>query len=746
MRNNKIKKISVGDSGHSSHRFDCTHDINSTLSFGDVEPLEIKLLTPNSKVVLGDAKLTRLAPMPAPCFGRIKQKTWHMAVPLNEIFPNMENLLSQIPVARTSGVGIPVAVPRIKTSMLTSLMFVGSASSAWIPVDAGGNPVTLNAATRFVHSETDGDTHVAPFSWLSALRTVLTGVYGQNTGNIPAFDFTGYRMKLNTLLGIETQIRVPSSVGVNGCADSYEGGQKVSVVSLKGADYVLDWEITGTNTVFDGKTILIAFKLSDFGKRLRKIFVQAGYPLDMYSQTEISLLPLFAYYRGYYELFGINLYTNFEQSSLFKLIQYCTQNFFYDFSDSSSSSQFVDTTSDFWNFIRDLGNCWVTDTTDYINAHTSTPDVVPNVAVNRPLAFAKGFVDVSSSSPLANSYANDTRQVIIDAVSHGQLDSEVVKLMYKWTNRYTVEGQNLGEILRSLGFGDFVDECKVAFVGYSEMDIEVMDISAQADTFDGENGSLLGEWAGKAVKYDKSKKFTFEADNFTYLISYTAIVPISGYSQSADHTVYATEQMDFYNPEFDGLGKELTRFAEIVGYPRLFAPSSMAGGSVDRSFGYIPRHTGWKVSRNVLNGDFSLGSRKDTYAPYFLDKFIPVGEFDVDPVAVPPEGYYSEYKNNGIANFANVPTAGVAWKYNSRYRWLGYFDRIFANVGESPDWNEDSLSSGNALTTDYCTFNVDNFVMHCIYFMDYHACMKPIEMSFETFDDDKTPNGSVTKA
>ena len=67
-------------------------------------------------------------------------------------------------------------------------------------------------------------------------------------------------------------------------------------VTLDGADYVLDIERTAIKS--------LAFRLSDYGKRIHDILVGLGYQIDFQSKTKVSMMPLFACWKFYFDNYG----------------------------------------------------------------------------------------------------------------------------------------------------------------------------------------------------------------------------------------------------------------------------------------------------------------------------------------------------------------------------------------------------------------------------------------------------------
>jgi hypothetical protein len=300
------------------------------------------------------------------------------------------------------------------------------------------------------------------------------------------------------------------------------------------------------------------------------------------------------------------------------------------------------------------------------------------------------------------------------------------------------------------GYKCYVDSCKSNFIGKTDYFINVSDVVSMSDTYDGEkrSGSILGEYGGKGIGYNQSNSFVFETDKFGYWIGMFAIVPISGYNQGLDPTLVDTEKFDFYNPQFDGLGYQASS-KSVVAVPSTFALAA-GDSTAPQTFGFVPRYSEWKVSKNVSNGDFSLKSTRNTYMPYCLDKELPVGERVIfkrnDTGTGINDRLYVYLKQ--IFKADDLPSAGDVWRCVGRYPWIGTFDRIFANF-DSDQLNQrlvNFIASGFIDNYAPIYHTLDNFMIHQINHITSYAPMKPIEESFGTEDENGSFDSSVEKA
>lgn len=352
--------------------------------------------------------------------------------------------------------------------------------------------------------------------------------------------------------------------------------------------------------------------------------------------------------------------------------------------------------------------------------------------------------DVSPLQPGNLSQPNG--QVYINSEYHGQLDSELLKKLYKWTNRNTVAGQKIEDLLRAQGLGPFVDSLKSHFIGYADHMIPVSDVTSQADTFDSSTntGALLGEQNGKAVEYFESDSWTYETKEAGYWFTMMTVVPVSGYCEQQDPTSTAVSKWTMYNPEFDGLGYEFSKKSTVHGSMHWQDFDVSGSGSLDNSFGLIPRYSGWKITNNLLNGDFALRSRQNAMLPYTLDKFIDVGERYVD--AGTHSGTTTRFITQKTFTCNDLPIAGTSWRYLTKYPFIGLYTRIFANVGTS------KVTAQNwfvyAANWTFFSNQVDHFIIQGIFDGKYYAPVLPMADSFETKDEgnEGKANGAMTKA
>ena len=102
-----IGKIKVGKKDKRAF-FDMSNTVDSTLSYGFVEPTMCLDLIPNTKLDVNAFPGVRLAPLPQPTTGKVKVKTYYSFVHTEDVFEAFENLQSGSSVSSSRGSYTPV--------------------------------------------------------------------------------------------------------------------------------------------------------------------------------------------------------------------------------------------------------------------------------------------------------------------------------------------------------------------------------------------------------------------------------------------------------------------------------------------------------------------------------------------------------------------------------------------------------------------------------------------------------------
>ena len=191
---------------------------------------------------------------------------------------------------------------------------------------------------------------------------------------------------------------------------------------------------------------------------------------------------------------------------------------------------------------------------------------------------------------------------------------------------------------------------------------------------------------------------------------FSCIVPQVRDFVGSDPTLYAVDLDTIPVPDFDALGMELTPRGAVVGDNFICSYNEFTNSS----FGFVPRYSGFKVKKDVVNGDMYCGYYKRDLQPYYLNR-------------IPYNNYMDE--NHKIKSHMS-PAASTSWQVLNGNTSVGNFNRLFYDEGKP--------------FTDYD--NPDNFIVQTVFDFKVRNFLKPISESYETFDDTNDNNTTNVSA
>lgn len=791
MSTQNVGNVRVYAANTKKNKHDFNHRVDTTCGLGDVFPVvNLELAAgecPNTKI----EALAWLAPLVNPVYGQLKYHNWHYFVKATDLSRNFAQLLSQKRVQRTTKF-VPTQTPWCTHGQLSALALCDShctvyygacPSSEWSKVK-DNMQLSLD---RVNENLAPGDT-MPP--WLQILLD--EGIIEPREEERVFDGFNGYSLNLVKLIphfvaGSEEGKRF--SIPLNNSFLSHFGrtvkttlsgdvdyfnffGIDQSPVSLKTADYVIEFSYNDNGYIW---YMALAFRFSDFGKRIKRLIESSGYRMDISSKTPRTLFPLFALYKAYYNVFGLLEYQNWEDTPAAKLLYY------YDDSNityyGADMMNFGTGTHDnviaptFPLFLKDLSFMFSTDSVNFTSAHTRQFAVADNMpsslftqyeeidGESGGLHISNGFQDRDSDgNPLPagdttlSSYPNN--HAFINAIKHGQLDANILKKLYLITNRDTIIGQRIEEALRMQGLGDWVDSQKVSFIGHSVIDVDFSTVTSLCDTYSEATGEglQLGDRSGKGSAYGKTKTFKYKADEFGYYIVLGCMVPEAPYCQQNDERTSHIAKMDFYHREFDGVGCQASRKGDICGELMWVKNDDRNDPPLDKNFGFLPTYSSQKIMQSKICGDFSLRSRRDVYLSRNIMKFIDLNSHTITKIS--DNGTTETFRAVCTGLAKDLPVAGTVWRYTCRYPWLGHLYRIFSAVGDYFDKFTREYYEGENPMVDFRKFyefmrvTFDNFSVQHEITMKVQSPKLQLGDSYETTDDgnDGKTNANLSHA
>lgn len=706
-----IGKVSLGVSSKKYSK-NMSFDNNTTFSFGAIQPLFCQLLMAKASINIDARQLVRLAPLPVPTFARMKLVNKYCFVPISDVYPAFENLMSGIPYT-PDAIGneislssyVPQTLPFISNRVLLALVIgCGCDVSFWMKQSGSDDSANNYGSIPLVSSAPKFRSCVSAFNYR---------LHNNVTSSVP------YSIDYNTI-----------------------GGGDADFVSPEGADYVMQIDET-SNTSF-AVSFVACIRFSQRAKRLRSILLGLGYNLDFANDDKVNMLPLLAFYKAHYNNFELNRSSQWSTTYAYQIITLISQNGFTNFIDlfdgatsDSSQLQFRKLlVGIFHSFIfYELSQCWYSYNDDYFSANrlSLTNDVQPlNVPfVNADGSLGKTFFNNSTTEDPNESTlgkaVNQTSKLPFVGGDLSLIAFQVCQRLTRYVAKDSVIGRKMSDWVRTKFGADVANSLykDVFNVSQSVLPIQVDDIFNTADTAvsGSGDGEVLGAYGGKGVAFDKNH-VSFTAPYYGFFICLSAIVPDSRYFQGCDSSLYGIDKYTLPTTDWDALGYEVTPLGAVFGDNNLCSDELIKKyGRTSKGFGFMPRFSGYKVKKDIINGDMSRRSTMDDLSPYYLDRIITNQNCDVQ----------LDEAKNFIINFttgSDIRDPQVL-RYACRYPYLGNFNRIFYNSGKIVH----GVSADNEPLLD------DNFIVQSVFDMRVSDGLKPISISYDTYEEE-TDNGT----
>ena len=756
-------KVNLGSSQLKKSFFPNDFDSSTTLNLGEVVPLFCKPVVSNSNVDINVASAVRFAPLSLPTFGKAYLKNYTFYNRFDQLYPPYNNLLTQTPYTGTGYPYIPSKVPSVPLSFLYVSVLCNSTFTLY---DLGTGPIpspgfsVVYSTNTFNALRLSGLPLSSPVSTHDSLASILpTTLLTSTRSSFALYHHSEDSESVSTLVTDNDLGNIFSGQSaLDSCYyASSEYGEDEHVVYPSSADYLFAVPRTDlhfsngsgvvsqvplNNVILDGHNYLFAIRLNDSGKLLRKIFKGLGYQI-VNSAREVSILPLCAFWKNYFDTFYPKRYMQYTQTNLYRLINDIVQK------DSTVIGELferpVSNTSpiNVYDIINDLVNCFYTQDTNYYtaqiigqinnfgNSYSQSYLETFRGAGNPP--FSPDSTSVSAISSNVQSGLNagvDLRGGVSAPIPmHTQVQQNILSRLTEFLNVRSLVGGKIADTLESV-YGikkkEVLDE--VGYVGSSSIDVEISDVFATTESQD----VTLGEYAGKALSYGNNGHFKVDCPVNGCIITFATIVPRTQYVDGVEPYLFNLDYASQYNPKFDGLTLLPSERLSFFGQDVLNTNRDSAS-----SFGNIPIYSEYKTkTQGILNGDLSLKSTQNSYDSFTMDNVIsdePVQQIDLPNNT----GFSVTYRTVNPSNLS----VNVNWRFLGRWLWNGRFDRIFVNTRS---WSRDNglgeddssmLLSRNTGRTD------DNMICHNVVTMKINAPMLPMADSFMTKDLYELENG-----
>lgn len=678
----QIDKRNIGVLDRKKSEFDLSHSINTTGDFGHVQTLLCEYIP------LGDTTLSckvnnfmRVSPLVAPTFGEIRSRNYFQYVKSSDIYPFVSQVLAGTPVylsneesTSTDSSYVIENLPCIDNYILSLMALKYMSVKVFYPTyQSTSSGYEFKGFRQLSRSEYETNRR-------NILIDVTSGAWeGDYAIDSPALtEFIGTNFTY-----IEHDDSVLNGITENVDASLSPFNCEVAMSFVR--DIIPDG---GVEPLVENKVCFICFYHTRKSKTLWKHLVGCGYKLNFGIKDNyvVSLMPLLATAKAYFDIFNLVQYENYYESILYKIYEFYSHNAPY------FCRNYYDVNSSEYPLIRQLFD-YLTETVyrateDYLSAHQ--PLTTTNDMASLPAAPSWNDVSDLKYVNLPHHHANNYDQSEVDTVdlqpaisnvARSQLlthlDIELLQKMYLWVNRQSQCGYDVRNILVSRGYSQFCENTDSQFLGQDVNIVNINDVMSTSDTFDSatKTGAVLGDMTGYAKGGNEGKNIKFTANEVGYFVCLNVIIPNTGYVGSLKPSVLGYNKWNLYNPEFDGFGYEWSPSA-VVGRVDQFYNTSGAMGSrpmYDASvFGLIPRMSGYKVHADVANGDMINFQFRDNFSPYYLERIFSHTRL------IGSKMDNGRWKIDDQASQAPlIPSAGAVWRESVTQQFMGNYNRIF---------------------------------------------------------------------
>lgn len=406
-------------------------------------------------------------------------------------------------------------------------------------------------------------------------------------------------------------------------------------------------------------------------KRLRKLFVGFGQQFNPFDMSEFTLWKIMSYYKSWFDNFHPKRDMQYYQTPLARFSNFLSyhSSVWHDdlfdallhvvsYSgphDTPHASQVpvsdLKNVSEFRDFVTMLFDCADAKylmPLDYFTLADPNP-----LESNSDFLSQDNFLDAKTSVKTTDSMSLPSKDDVnieggvmnmANLTENNTLNAWALKMadkMLSYLTKRRVVGKSVSDTMRAL-FGA-VDEHDKAHestwcFGTSSTDLKISAVMSQAETEE----MHLGDFAGRGLGGSTSRSFKIENNaDLLVVIVMSAIVPRLGYYQgNFRENNIGTSPNDFCKTIYDAVGYDDVNadeyIADVLHYDDNTAinlrPENRTMYDInDHILGLVPRYTWYKVARDVVNGDMSLPSTKDSMSPYVMTRDVDKG-FSCDPL------------------------------------------------------------------------------------------------------------------
>lgn len=740
MANARFSKINVGRANKRG-RFDLSHGVSTTFDFGSVQPLFCKLMMPNSSIKGDFSGAVRCMPMPLPPFGKCGLHMYGQFIKMGDLLRNFGSFVSRTVYTSVHSSYVPQNLP-------------------CLPIKGGISIVSLLLSPRFsfwcpfkLEQLGDAKLDYAPSYDVDGIRMMFSGdVDATDMHNLKSsvVDLSVASESISQYFGFTVANGGPNyAAWWNGFSDFNRVQVETDGTHPNDFDAVCDAGFSLINADFFftapanavpvspssstkfNKPLAVAVWLTADGRRLVKILNGLGIQVSLTDTSKVSLMPIFAYYKAWFDLFAPKREMMWTSTQAYRLLDW-----FCEYGRSFEDIGVVPgvlgegiTLGNLCEFFFDVSQTFATCDPNYI---TSSVGSANQSGVSMQFDSPELDTNVAKSSLSVNGgVASQSSQ----SIKLSSVGIELINKLARYINTNNVIGKNIDAFFKAHFDGYSGVSDKSQFAGASVLDIELGDVVVTADTDIADAGEFAGVGFGRGdfrVKYS--------TDEFGFYIVLATVIPRSNYVQGSDYDVFITKPLELPTPELDALGWDKLRISEVFGSG--VYDMGMPGARVNGNgpFGYQPRYTGHKVQNSKLMGDFRYNGTRDNYLGMTLDNVITQDYILPSLGKTKSVGGTPSTKPNTIkvlSASASRFSASPNWRYLGKDKLISNYDRIFKSSGVAISDARVPLQAPDAPAVwaqlgEMPRF--DNFVSHFEVTLHYSAPLANISASYFTLE------------
>lgn len=174
------------------------------------------------------------------------------------------------------------------------------------------------------------------------------------------------------------------------------------------------------------------------------------------------------------------------------------------------------------------------------------------------------------------------------------------------------DGDYKSQIKARFGFDPYAPQFKADFVGAASAPVKIDQVTTTADTLsaNGDNGTPAGRIYGNAYAQESKDVFEYDVKEHGILIGISSFVPDVDYSSYGINPFnMKINREDFFQPEFDNLGKQPLSSLVFNPWKKVDVPSGGVTNHklqlVNTVLGWFPRYIEYKTSVDEVHGQLN---------------------------------------------------------------------------------------------------------------------------------------------